>query len=161
MERVHITARQVADYFIRFSHDVGDPISNLKLQKLLYYAQAWYLALYDVPLYGERIEAWVHGPAIPPVYGQFKEWAWQPITSDPERPSFPDVVHGHLTEVMEQYGRFNAYQLELLTHSEKPWRDARKGIPPDQPSNEIITHEAMRDFYRSLANESENQETSA
>jgi uncharacterized phage-associated protein len=160
MEREPTTAKQVADYFIVFSHEVGDPLSNLKLQKLLYYAQAWFLALYDKPLFSERIEAWVHGPAVPPVYGQFKEWAWQPIMCTPATPTFPKLVDEHLTEVMEQYGRFNAYQLELLTHSEKPWRDARNGIPPDEPSNAVIPHEAMRDFYRSLLNEQTVQEVS-
>ena len=55
------SANQVAQNIIGFSHEHGDPISNLKLQKLLYYAQAWYLALYDVPLFDDPIEAWVHG----------------------------------------------------------------------------------------------------
>ena len=57
-----VSARQVAQFMISFSHEHGDPISNLKLQKLLYYAQAWFLALQDKPLFDERIEAWAHGP---------------------------------------------------------------------------------------------------
>ena len=69
------SAQQIADYLIAFSHSVGDPISNLKLQKLLYYAQAWYLALHNEPLFPESIEAWVHGPAVPPVYGNCSWWA--------------------------------------------------------------------------------------
>jgi uncharacterized phage-associated protein len=142
-------ARPVADYFIIFSHEVGDPISNLKVQKLLYYAQAWYLALKDKPLFPERIEAWVHGPAIPPVYGEFKGWAWQPINEDPASPKLALQVKKHLDQVMRRYGPKTAYELELLTHSEKPWRDARKGLPPDAPSHAIITHSSMRDFYKS------------
>ena len=143
------TARLVADYFINFSHEVGDPISNLKLQKLLYYAQAWYLALYNKALFGDRIEAWVHGPAVPPVYGAFKEWAWQPISDAPAAPALSAEVKKHLNQVMRQYGPKNAYELELLTHSEKPWQDARGDIPPDAPSNAIITHSSMKGFYRS------------
>lgn len=64
-----LAAKRVADYIIAFAHEHGDPVSNLKLQKLLYYAQAWHLALHDNPLFDERIEASVHGPAVPPVYG--------------------------------------------------------------------------------------------
>lgn len=142
-------ASRVADYFIHFSHEVGDPISNLKLQKLLYYAQAWHLALYSSPLFRERIEAWVHGPAIPLVYRQFKGWAWQPISENPAPPRFPEPVRAHLDKVMRSYGPMTAYQLELLTHRERPWQQARKGLPPDEPSNALITHESMRDFYRS------------
>jgi uncharacterized phage-associated protein len=162
MEKELTTARQVSDYFIVVSHEVGDPISNLKLQKLLYYAQAWFLAFYDKPLFDENIEAWVHGPVVPPVYGQLKVsgLAWQPIMWAPDKPVFPESIEEHLIEVMERYGRFNAYQLELLTHSENPWRDARKGIPSDEYSNAIIPREAMRDFYRSLSNEPKTKKAS-
>ena len=144
------TAKLVTDYFIHFSHDVGDPISNLKLQKLLYYAQAWYLAFYGSTLFKERIEAWVHGPAVPPVYGQFKEWAWQPIAKNPALPKFHVPISKHLHDVMRKYGPMTAYQLEILTHQERPWRDARKGLAPDVPSNAVISPQSMRDFYRSL-----------
>jgi uncharacterized phage-associated protein len=97
------TAGRVADYFINFSHEVGDPISNLKLQKLLYYAQAWHLALYDSSLFPERIQAWVHGPAVPPVYRRFKEWAWKPISDNPQSPKFPVRIGNHLNQVMRGY----------------------------------------------------------
>jgi len=145
------TALPVANYFIRFCREAGDPVSNLKLQKLLYYAQAWYLALRDQPLFPERIEAWVHGPAVPPVYGHFKGWAWQPIGDDVSAPRLSQDLHNHLSQVMRQYGPMSAYQLELLTHREKPWRDARKGLAPDEPSTAVISHQSMKDYYRALA----------
>jgi uncharacterized phage-associated protein len=59
------TAQEVANYFIRRAHDSGEFISNLKLQKLLYYSQAWHLAIFDRRLFPERFQAWVHGPVIP------------------------------------------------------------------------------------------------
>jgi uncharacterized phage-associated protein len=142
------SARQVADYFIAFLADHGDPVSNLKLQKLIYYAQAWYLAIYDVPLFEERIEAWVHGPAVPPVYGDFKAYAAKPIPRPdgkfvlPERPEFL------VKEVIEAYGGMGAYDLERLTHQEDPWIIARAGIPLDEPSHAIISSESMKLFYR-------------
>lgn len=143
-----ISARKLADYIIRFAHECGEPISNLKLQKLLYYAQAWYLARHGKPLFDERIEAWVHGPAVPPVYGAFKKWAWQTI----EKPDSPirlsPHVQKHVNEVLEQYGPLTPIHLEQLTHREDPWRLARAGIPNDQPSNAVISHASMRVFYR-------------
>ena len=126
----------------------GDPVSNLKLQKLLYYAQAWHLALYDAPLFKDRIEAWVHGPAVPPVYGTYKQWSWQAIQDEPATPDLAPPVIDHLKEVMDVYGELSAYQLEKLTHQEDPWRNARKGLPPDELSHNVIQNEDMRDYYR-------------
>jgi len=147
---------RAAEFLIAFSHECGDPLSNLKLQKLLYYSQAWFLALYDKPLFDERIEAWVHGPAVPPVYGEFKKWTWQPIECEIDLPALEKAlekhVQDHLTEVMDVYGVMSAYQLEKLTHSEDPWKKARNGIPLDEPSTAIITHEDMKQYYRSRLN---------
>ena len=61
-------AQDVANFFIGRFQEAQDPVTNLKLQKLLYYAQGWYLAFFDEPLFDERIEAWLHGPVVPPIY---------------------------------------------------------------------------------------------
>ena len=67
------TAFSVAKYFLFLSdEEAGDTISNLKLQKLLYYAQGFHLALNDSPLFAESIEAWTHGPVVPVVYQLYK-----------------------------------------------------------------------------------------
>jgi uncharacterized phage-associated protein len=145
-------ASTISDFFIAFSHEHGDPLSNLKLQKLLYYAQAWHLAIFDQPLFGEQIEAWIHGPVVVPEYHRFKGWAWQPIAENPEAPKMDETVEQHLNEVMDVYGGMTAYQLEQLTHTEAPWIDARKGVPADEPSNAVISHEQMMNFYRARMN---------
>jgi uncharacterized phage-associated protein len=147
-----VPASQVADYLIRFSQDHGDPISNLKLQKLLYYAQAWHLALYNKPLFQEKLEAWIHGPAVRSVYGGFKDWSWNPITERPPKPDLPKHVVKHLDEVMGVYGGLSAFDLERLTHSEKPWQKARGTTPRDESSSAVISHDDMRKFYRSIMN---------
>ena len=148
------TAKRVADYIVAFSHEHGDPVSNLKLQKLVYYAQAWYLALYGEVLFDERIEAWVHGPVVAPLYGSYKGWAWQPIDENIELSSIdlPASVKAHLDEVMDIYGGLTAYDLEKLTHSETPCQKARGDIPPDEPSNAIIAWNDMKVFYERAAN---------
>ena len=66
---------QAAKYFLaQASEDAGDLISNLKLQKLVYYAQGFHLALYDEPLFLEAIEAWTHGPVVPDLYRHYKKY---------------------------------------------------------------------------------------
>lgn len=151
------TAFQVADNILSSAAEYGDPITNLKLQKLLYYAQAWHLALHDKPLFDERIEAWVHGPAVPPVYGAFKAMGWQPIVPPPIIVDVSDAVKSHVREVLEAYGGLSAYQLELLTHQEYPWQNARRGLAPDEPSNNIISQDDMKAFYRAVMNAEENK----
>ncbi len=151
-------ASDVADYILVCSQEHGDPPSNLKLQKLLYYSQAWYLALYDRPLFPERIEAWVHGPAVPPVYGRFKQWAWKPIDFQPATPPpLSTHVKDHVDEVLGVYGWMNGFELEQLTHKEYPWLNARGELAPDESSNAVISHEDMKTFYRNRSNEQNQQ----
>jgi uncharacterized phage-associated protein len=154
-----ITAHQVADYFIAFSRDVGDPLTNLKLQKLLYYAQGWYLALYDKPLFPDRIEAWPHGPVVPPVYGRFKRWRWDAIGDEIGPPDLPEDVRAHLEEVIRVFGGFTAFALEQMTHQEDPWKDARGDIPLDAPSNAVIQHDSLARFFKRVAAESSEDKT--
>lgn len=145
-------ASEIASFFLAFSHECGDPISNLKLQKLLYYAQAWWLAIEDNPLFDEPIEAWVHGPVVPSEYHRFKGWAWKPIEDNPGMPELSATVRLHLEDVMGVYGVMTAYQLELLTHEEDPWKHARVGVAADEPSNAPISQDSMKTFYRARLN---------
>lgn len=147
-----LAASQVADFFIAYSHEHGDPISNLKLQKLLYYAQAWHLAIFDSPLFPEPIQAWIHGPVVPAAYQRFKGWAWMDITEDPGMPELSAETRAHLEEVYDVYGRKTAYELELLTHEEAPWQAARAGLPDDVSCTNEISHERMKAFYRARMN---------
>ena len=151
--RNELSCDTVADYFLlQVDALAGDTISNLKLQKLCYYAQAWSLALDDQPLFAERIEAWAHGPAIPPLYGRFKKYGWQAIdptdiVTDPVR----DLHADHkalLDNVWKRYGPLTGTQLEHLTHREHPWIDARGDTPPGERCTAEITHDSMRAFYR-------------
>jgi uncharacterized phage-associated protein len=144
------TANLVAECIISLSHAKHNPVSNLKLQKLLYYSQAWHLALFGEPLFDEDIEAWVHGPVVPEIFRRYRDCKWSPIPSlgvDNACQFRP-----HLEEVWRVYGRFSAFDLERLTHSEDPWKMARKGLAPDESSNNIITKSSMRDYYSARLN---------
>ena len=146
-----IRADSVADYLITQMREHGDPITNKKLQKLLYYAQGWFLALYDEQLFFDPIEAWTHGPVVPDVWQRFRDSEWRPIMDEIVPPEFPEQVTEHLDEVLIVYGTLEAYELELLTHQEKPWQIARGDLPHDAPCNNTIEHDHMRDFYKSMA----------
>ncbi len=129
-------ASSISNFFIAFLHEHGDPLSNLKLQKLLYYAQAWHLAIFDKPLFGESIEAWVQRAS-----GSFQSTAasrdghGNRFKRIPKCLNLTEPVRQHLNEIMDVYGGMTAYQLEQLTHSEEPWLNARNGIPVDESSN--------------------------
>lgn len=147
------TAQRVAEYFIHFSHEHGDWITNLKLQKLVYYAQGWHLGLYDKPLFNDRIEAWVHGPVQPTLYHEYKVFSWNPISEDPGEVALSSLIKDHLSQIMATYGGMSAYDLERLTHQETPWLKARGDMPKDEPSEVVISIEEMRLFYKAMANE--------
>jgi len=155
------TAEQIANWFLsKIEYESGDSIAPLKLQKLVYYAQAWHLAIWDEPLFEDSIEAWVHGPVVPVLYYKFKEiCADCPIPIDridEARNSIltlKEHVIGLLNEVLEIYGEHSGRYLEKLTHCEMPWKKARNGLQPYEKSNTIITHQDMKEFYQKINNE--------
>jgi len=141
-----VSALDAAKYLLTLDdQEAGDLSSNLKLQKLLYYAQGVHLAVYGQPLFSERIEAWEHGPVCPPVYGYFKKFAAGPI--EPPAEFDPSVVPPEaketLGEVHRVYGQFSAWRLREMTHEEPPWRQSYK----DSVRGIVITHEALRDYF--------------
>ncbi len=146
-----IDARRIADAIISISRENKSEITNLKLQKLLYYAQAWYLVFNARPLFGENIEAWVHGPVVAKVFGDFKHLRWSAIDI-PGTPANSEEINDHLKEVWGAYGKFSATELERMTHSESPWRDARGSLSADEPSRNLISHVSMKEYYSSLLN---------
>jgi uncharacterized phage-associated protein len=141
------SAERIAETIISLSRKRGIGLTNLKLQKLLYYSQAWHLALQDRVLFNDAIEAWIHGPVVPSVFKRYRDYRWTVI--DCAVVPVPDAnAVRHIESVLEQYGSYEATQLERLTHRESPWITARKGLPRDEPSHNVITTESMKDYYR-------------
>lgn len=149
-----ISAFQVAQYFIAKSHEENRGISNKKLQKLIYYAQAWHLALYDSKFFDDEIQAWIHGPAIPHIYGKYKSYGYNDINDDEKLAEAVKPFNKRqlylLQSIWEAYGKYDAEYLELLSHSEEPWQRARGESLPFESSTAIIDTEDMRRFYSSL-----------
>ncbi|MBR9882312.1 MAG: SocA family protein [Oceanospirillales bacterium] len=103
----------------------GEGISNLKLQKLAYYAQGFHLAIFDEPLFDNEIQAWAHGPVVPTLYHAYKESGRNPIHVDLDGFD-PSSVFGEdefelIQEVYEVFGQYSAWTLRNMTHEEAPW----------------------------------------
>lgn len=151
-ENIMTSAIDISKYIINFFQKSGDPITNLKLQKLLYYIQGWHLALHEEAAFTEPLQAWVHGPAQSQVYSQYKKFRWNPINETITAPVINDNLKKHIDEVLSVYGTETAYALEHRTHLENPWKDARKGLPPDAESTAEITLESMKAYFKDQMN---------
>lgn len=143
------TASDIAKYIIASFQKKNKEISNLKLQKLLYYAQAWHLVLYEEMLFNDEIEAWVHGPVVPGVFREYKVFGWKPIATKCHV-VIPEDLRFHLSEVNRVYGKFDAVTLERMTHREDPWRNARGTLAPDEPSHAVISRSSMKNYFSDL-----------
>lgn len=134
----------VAKYFLaQASEDAGDLISNLKLQKLLYYAQGFHLALYDKPLFPEPIEAWIHGPVVPALYEYYKKYGAGAIDypRDVDFSIYDDETRSFLDEVYSVFGQFSAWKLRNMTQEEYPWKLAVQ-------NNSEISHKSMKEYFK-------------
>ncbi len=141
---------RVADYLCWFSERHGDWLTNLKLQKLLYYAQAWYLVNYNDVLFENPIEAWIHGPVVYDVWKRHEKVGRAFLPTIESEPELPEDVKEFLRQVLEVYGSDSAYTLEERTHREKPWLEARGELAPDVPSNAVINTQTMHDYFQSI-----------
>lgn len=150
-----------AKYFIGLSKPgTKYEITPKKLQKILFYAQAWYLVKKGKPLFPDStFQAWSHGPVNYFVYDWYREYGYLPIMeTNTGQLSLEDGEKQHLDTIWKIYGCYNADQLEALTHNEDPWKKARNGLPDDAPSNAIITVESMTVYYREVLEKVKNDE---
>jgi uncharacterized phage-associated protein len=140
-----LTCHNVADYLLaQQDAESGDTISNLKLQKLVYYAQGYHLAIYDEPLFSEQIEAWTHGPVVPDLYHRFKSYGSSslPVVTELDLSIFNNSVQELLDEVYSVFNQFSAWTLRNMTHEEKPWKDHESDVS-------VIPTETLKDFFKS------------
>lgn len=140
-----LKARQIADYFLKKTEpEFGDTISNLKLQKLIYYAQGFHLALYGERLFEEDLVAWEHGPVVESLYHSFREYGAEsiPVPESVRLEDFKKQQIELLDEVYEVYGQFSAWKLRNMTHSERPWLET--------PKKQVISPDLMNDFFKTL-----------
>jgi uncharacterized phage-associated protein len=129
------------------------PMTAMKLQKLVYYCQAWSLVWDEAPLFDERIEAWANGPVCPELYDVHRGW----FTVSPSEFKRGDTTKltkeqaETIDRVLDAYGKLSSQELSDLTHREDPWKEARRGLPATIRSNVEITHAAMAEYYEGLS----------
>lgn len=145
-----LTCYDVANYFIWLANTLSGSITNMKLQKLVYYAQGYHLALYDEPLFAEQIRAWDHGPVAPPLYREYSAYGSEAIPSpegfDVSAYSEREILL--LDGVYARLGHFSAWQLREMTHREDPWKEFH-------PQG-VITQDAMKVYFKKRV-DSDNQ----
>ncbi|RAV33214.1 Panacea domain-containing protein [Corynebacterium heidelbergense] len=142
------TVKDVAAYVL---NEAG-PMTAMKLQKMVYYSKAWHLVWEERSLFPEPIQAWANGPVCPELYqqhrGQFRVSPGD-INGDPD--ALADFEKESIDVVLQFYRDFTAVELSDLTHSEDPWKDARKGLAPGERCQNVISEAAMAEFYEALA----------
>lgn len=151
MQNIH----PIADYVIlRLSSDEGNGVVNLKLQKLMYYIQAWYLAFNKEKLFDADFQAWVHGPVNRELYDRFKvsKGLYTFITPSDVQESFElNSIQidnrNHIDSVLEAYEKYSATELEIMTHNEDPWIITRQGYSSFQRCEKVISSELMAEYY--------------
>lgn len=130
----------------------GGAMTHLKLQKLVYYSQAWSLVWDEKKLFAEPIEAWANGPVVPRLYNRLRQTF--EVTNKVLGCGNPDRICGRqkgtVDVVLNYYGDKSSQYLSDLTHMEDPWKNAREGLAPGQRSDREITHAAMAEYYSSL-----------
>jgi uncharacterized phage-associated protein len=144
-------AIDVANWFIAKSAESGDLITHLKVQKLLYYAEAWTQTLADTELFDEQLQAWAHGPVVPEIFHEFKSHGWQPlpVPSDERFPEISKEATEILEQVFEVYGDIPAKTLENMTHEDEPWIRARGDKSQEERCDKIIPKEEVRQYFKS------------
>ena len=144
------SALQVAKWFlahnrIAMNEEGAEYISNLKLQKLLYYAQGTFLAMKGEKLFPEKILAWQHGPVVDEVYSYYKGNGASGIKFDEdfEISDFTDEENQILTDVYDIFGQYSAWKLRNMTHAETPWQET---LPNDEISPASIQNYFKRNY---------------
>jgi len=135
------SAQDIANYFLYKAQEEAEEdqelISNLKLQKLVYYAQGLHLAICGEPLFDDAIEAWQYGPVVPTLYHLYKTYGAEgiPIDTNFDSSKVDDETREFLDEIYELLGQFSAVGLMNMAHSDECWISA--GM------NNEISHDSM------------------
>lgn len=152
------TATQVAEWIVRHSaEDLGAPVDPMSLEKLLYYAQCFYLVLSRTPLFNDEIHAWRYGPVVRAVYNTYARFDDSPIVlTDGDWPSLDAKTETHLEEVIGFFGGYTGLNLAYATHAEGPWKNARQGYSRRDSSDVLMPVDDMKSYYCGLVADGED-----
>jgi uncharacterized phage-associated protein len=156
VKKVNPTINDLIYYFL-----LKKPMSQKKVQKLSYYAQAWCLVFLDEDIVeGIEFQAWVHGPVNVEIRKELGKYGYSDIIvvdKDKEtsllrkenKEKFSADRYEVLEKVWKAYGKFSANDLEYLSHSEKPWKEKRVGLGYLDDGYDVISNDTMKEFYAS------------
>lgn len=144
----------IADYIILRvkSEDKNASLINLKLQKLLYYVQAWSYGIHKQPMFSENFEAWIHGPVNREIYDRFNSTKYlyseisledcrnKDVALSSEDAEFVDFI-------LENYLKYSGAELERLSHTETPWVKTRGDLGVNERCDKVILPELMIEYY--------------
>lgn len=152
----------ISRYIINYSNEKDYGISNLKLQKILYFVQAYFLinTKDKTPCFTERIEAWDFGPVVPVAYHEYKQYGsgdipvitsfidfnnddiWKTKRISYEDDMISDNDKQMISDVLDIFSEYSATDLVTLTHKQTPWSEVY--VPY---CNNTITTEMIRDYF--------------
>lgn len=151
--------QDLCDYIILQVTSAGETLNHLKLQKLMYYCQAWNLAFDGSPLVDAEFQAWVHGPVNRAVFDRLSKLGSMYVEITPKviRDNFsPECLtedeRFHVDSILGEYATYSGAQLEVMTHREDPWIKARGGCRPTERCETVIENENMKTFYAARLN---------
>lgn len=121
----------------------GEALTNLKLQKLLYYQQGFHLAFFGTPLFDEDVEGWMYGPVVPCVYDEYAKYGSSSLPFNGDAVHLTDEEEELFNEVFDAYREFSAIGLMNRTHKEKPWLSVS---PHDRGT--VISKESMQEYFK-------------
>lgn len=140
------SAQDIANWFLNYNYQLRsyededtDDISNLKLQKLLYYAQGCYLALENKNLFDDNIVAWKHGPVVESIYQEYKDFKSNGINRY-ERVEIDEDTQEFLKRVYSVFGKYSAWGLRNMTHNETPWKETEL--------NCVISNDSIKKYFK-------------
>jgi len=137
------SALEVAKYVINHEHSKGRAITNLRLQKLLYFVQAKVLVETGYPCFDDEMEAWDYGPVVPVVYNAYKQYGNLPIL---ENQTISELIsaetQNYMREILNYFGSTPTFGLVQITHNQTPWIEAKKN-----GRHSRISAESIRKFF--------------
>lgn len=143
-----IHVKRVADYFLSLvKEEEGDLMTNLKLQKLLYYAQGFHLATFGKPLFDKKIEAWIYGPVVPYMFKKYESYGKGaiPYKHNGGFDDIDDETKALLDEVYTVYGQFSASALKDIVKMDPPYFNT--------PIRGVIEHDVMTEYFQTRIND--------
>lgn len=150
-----VSVFDVAEYIYEKFSDSSQKLTAMKLQKLLYYCQAWSLVWNEEPIFCEEIQAWANGPVIKELYDKHRGMFYVESVFDGQSSKLDEVQKDTVDRVLKSYGNKTAQWLSDLTHLEEPWREARNGLCTGDRGCNIISLRSLHEYYSSL-DEQEN-----